>query len=147
MLYTHTHFWWWWWREGGKRDERRRHLLQMIRFEMRRFYNGRYSPFIACGRLQSWPSKKSFPSCQPAKLNSHSVFVISRQPARVDRSKPIIHPTASKSYLFFIFILFFQRKDRELYNILRVDGPRANPLGPVCETGKKRKGSRAKPYR
>lgn len=140
MLYTHTLL-----VVVVKRDERRRHLLQMIRFEMRRFYNGRYSPFIACGRLQSWPSKKSFPTCQPAKLNSHSVFVISRQPARVDRSKPIIHPTASKSYLFLYF--FLQRKDRELYNILRVDGPRANPLGPVCETGKKRKGSRAKPYR
>lgn len=82
-----------------------------------------------------------------AKLNSHSVFVISlvSQPGSIDLNLLYI-PQHRRAIYFYTF--FFKEKDRELYNILRVDGPRANPLGPVCETGKKkRKGSRAKPYR
>jgi hypothetical protein len=141
MLYTHTLL-----VVVVKRDERRRHLLQMIRFEMRRFYNGRYSPFIACGRLQSWPSKKSFPSCQPNSTLIRSSSSLVSQPGSIDLN--LLYIPQHRRAIYFLFLYFFlQRKDRELYNILRVDGPRANPLGPVCETGKKRKGSRAKPYR
>jgi hypothetical protein len=116
MLYTHTLL-----VVVVKRDERRRHLLQMIRFEMRRFYNGRYSPFIACGRLQSWPSKKSFPSCQPNSTLIRSSSSLVSQPGSIDLNLLYIpqHRRAIYFYTFFFkekivsCIIFFVWTDQE----------------------------------